>query len=168
MSAIRRRRTVFATSVVLLMAATNLAANWGDRAAVQADRDEVAALKAAESYVRSALSRDDIAARHVAPHFAGDIPVRMSMADTLRVACHLVDEGDRRYHRYLELVQVRVRMQAQSQRVPQRLSEELEALRAPPMQPKHLVRSSALLAACESDRSPVVASLNHDRSVPAS
>ncbi|MEC9406293.1 MAG: hypothetical protein VX549_03385 [Pseudomonadota bacterium] len=168
MSSIYSRRTAFATTVVLLLAATNLAAQWGDRDAVEAERNQAAAFTAAETYVQAALRHDELAARYVAPHFNGAVPARMSMTDTLRVACHLVAEGDRRYHRYLELVQVRVRMQAQARPVPQRLAEELDALRAPPMQPRHLVRSSELLAACDRSEGSVVASAEALRRMPAS
>ncbi|PWN54987.1 hypothetical protein [Abyssibacter profundi] len=168
MSSIRSRRTLFATTVALLLAATNLAAQWGDRELAQADRDRAAAIQAAEGYVQAALRHDDLATRYVAPQFGGRVPAQLSMVDTLRVACHLVAEGDRRYHRYLELVQVRVRLQAQSQPLPRRLVEELDSLRAPPMQPRHLVRSAELLAACDQPDTALVAGLRPLEHSPSS
>jgi|GEM_PF-2658880 len=158
MRAIWRNGLAVGATAALLMTATSLAANWGAAPEDAAQKAYRAAVHAAESYVQGALDRPALARTHVAPHFDGQIPSRLTDGDKLRVACHLVEEGDRRYHRYLELVQLRVRMQAQSRLLPERMSEELEALRHPPMQPRHLVRSQALLDACERrEQTPLLA-----------
>ncbi len=149
MRGIRRNIGIMGATALLLTSATQLAAHWGGDEQDAALRDYRAAVDAAEPYVQGAMSRPDVALAYVAPQFDGQIPARLSDTDKLRLACRLVEAGDQRYHRYLELVQLRVRVQAQSRPLPERMSAELTELRQPPMQPRHLVRSRALLDACD-------------------
>lgn len=120
-----------------------------ERSDQQRDADEIA--RVAQRYVTAALADPAMTRRYVTPHAgAASVADTLDGATRLAIACDLLIDGDRRYHRYLSIIQARVSLQARGQAMPQRMADELEALRAPPMAPKHLVRSQAFVAACES------------------
>lgn len=141
-----------AAAGVLTALATTLHAGFGPAAPTAEQRAAMAIDRVATRYVDSALADPSLAARYVRPH-AGHITrsaQQLSPDTRLAIACDLLVDGDRRYHRYVSIIQARVSLTARGQTMPQRMAEELDDLRAPPMAPKHLVRNQAFVAACES------------------